>query len=150
MLYTKITRDNVDTLFELLTDRKLVTEEQVSDRFFHIGKFVYVKNKVSVVTVDEPKGTQVLLPKLSLNVTAVDIEYTTHNLLNKDYSYHLYQCRDGINIWHDNRIEAGDIITIGKHKYKLYPTQERMTFPVKAMNNYRWYYEFRIREVKSC
>lgn len=157
MLYTKITSTNIGELFELLQEHKLVSQEQFDERIFNIGKYVYIDRLHLHVAIssNKPNGEQVLLKPLSEQIRRMrnklfltNIEYKTHNLLNKEYRYHLYQCRDGINIWTKQRIEPGEHVQIGKLVYKLYPSQERINSPQQSINSDELYYEFTIKEVK--
>lgn len=158
MLYTKITSTNISELFELLQENKLVSQEQFDERIFHIGKYAYIDNiqlKV-IISSNKPNGEQVLLKPLAQQIRRMrnklfltNIEYNIHNLLSSDYRYHLYQCKDGLNIWTKQRIELGEHVQIGKVLYKLYPSPERINNPQQSINSDELYYEFTIKEVRK-
>lgn len=142
-MHTKLTKDNVDTIYKEL--RHIMSSDEYDQRFWHVGRFICIKRGKVIVERKEPENSQFVSCIKFVNNIAEAIEFHVVPKLFIPKDYHLYQCRDGINIWTDEDIMPLDYIKLGSKTYLLLRSVERQNFPIKTDKGN--YYEFRIREV---
>lgn len=141
-MHIKLTKDNIDTLYNNI--RRVITEEQYDQRNWHIGRFASIRGRNVYLTRTQPDD-EIVSPRL-FNLYAEKCRgLKVESMLFTPKDYHLYQCRDGINIWTNEDIMPLDYINLGSKTYLLLRSVEKQNFPVKTEKGN--YYEFRIREV---
>lgn len=142
-MHTKLTKDNVDTIYNGL--RNIMSSDEYDQRFWHVGRFICIQRGKVVVERKEPGNSELVSSRIFVQHAEICKKFRVVPKLFFPKDYHLYQCRDGINIWTDEDIMPLDYINLGSKTYLLLRSVEKQNFPVKTEKGN--YYEFRIREV---
>lgn len=142
-MHTKLTKDNVDTIYNGL--RHIMSSDEYDQRFWHVGRFICIQRGKVIVERKEPENSELVYSRIFVLHTKRCKSFNVVPKLFIPKDYHLYQCRDGINIWTNEDIMPLDYIKLGNKTYLLLRSVERQNFPIKTEKGN--YYEFRIREV---